>query len=290
MIKEDPDFEILKNSPQPAMNLPATLADVSYLRHPKAEASPEYLEKIQEEINLDVELGLKVQYSMDQRKLLKKDIDTLTKSNEYHQVSRRLLERLFKINILKLMCLPFNLKEAVWESLVGAKVPVLIGLGTILMSLLTWGIGAGWVPDAKGIMSFASILSMILTGVATIVGVCYFIAAFVENDIGNLDFNYDFIGVRLETEKITETEIPIPRMAKLKMKEAKDSGLFEGFTIAYPKFSVEHKRFRPVFRVDPVILGVTKDSRMFMVCWWDIKKDIDRAKTDIRMFRKFKIE
>jgi hypothetical protein len=78
------------------------------------------------------------------------------------------------------------------------------------------------------------------------------------------------------------------------MKEAKDSGLFEGFSIVRPEFFTDQKSFKPSFQLppfppDPAILGVTKDNRMFMVVWWDIEHDVDRVKTNIKKFKKFKI-
>jgi multisubunit Na+/H+ antiporter MnhE subunit len=40
---------------------------------------------------------------------------------------------------------------------------------------------------------------------------------------------------------------------------------------------------------DPIVLGVAEDNRMFMVAWWDIKRDIDRVKENIKVFKKFKV-
>lgn len=91
-------------------------------------------------------------------------------------------------------------------------------------------------------------------------------------------------------EDVKDTMIEIPRIAKLKMKEAKDSELFEAFTIAHPQFRVDRQIYAPTFKLDPVILGVTKDSRMFMICWWDIQKDIDKVLKNINLFKKFKIK
>jgi hypothetical protein len=80
---------------------------------------------------------------------------------------------------------------------------------------------------------------------------------------------------------------------KLKLKEAKDSGLFEGFSIATPEFHTNRVNYKPRFHLpevkDPAILGITKDNRMYMIAWWDEKRDIDRVKMNIKKFKKFKI-
>jgi len=64
----------------------------------------------------------------------------------------------------------------------------------------------------------------------------------------------------------------------------------EAFTIAHPQFKIERRSYSPNFKLDPVILGVTKDSRMFMICWWDIQKDIDKVLANINLFKKFKVK
>jgi hypothetical protein len=278
-------------------NLPARLDDVKILRHPKALADPEYLKAFKEDMNLDIELGLNNQFEMDQKKVLQKDIDELTKSNEYYQVTRGLLAKIFNIRRLRSMCASANIKEAVVQSFVALKVPLL------LFALLIGSImGSFWMGHIEhhytgltGQFFDIGIALTVIWELAVAVGI---IACFCSN-FGNVRFNYEFMKVDVDLEEAKATRVPIPRMAKLKMKEAKDTGLFEGFTIAYPQFRTSKKSFKPdfgpFFRAlggggDPVILGVTKDSRMFMICWWDIAKDIDRVKTHIKMFKKFKIE
>jgi hypothetical protein len=61
------------------------------------------------------------------------------------------------------------------------------------------------------------------------------------------------------------------------------------FSIAHPEFKVDRQVFKPKLKLDPVILGVAKDSRAYMICWWDIEKDIDKVKENIRLFKKFKV-
>jgi hypothetical protein len=125
--------------------------------------------------------------------------------------------------------------------------------------------------------------------VMEILGVIIFILSFTSQEVGRISFRFQFIDVKLKIENIKETMVIIPRMAKLKIKEAKDTGIFEEFTIAFPYFSVNREEYKPYRKVDPVILGVTKDNREFMICWWDIAKDIDKVQTHINMFKRFKI-
>jgi len=271
-------------------NLPATMADVSLLRHKKAEGSnPAYLQAIKEEISLDIELGLNNQFEIDQKRVLQKDIDELTKSNEYYQVTPKLLNRLFKLGHLRSLCTSFNIKEAVIQSINGAKIQIIFGI-LLIGSALGIVTMVHFYDSLKPTAQFYTDFGIALTAIAAIVFFVCIIVSFIEEDFGHIEFNFKFMQVGLNIESIKETRVIIPKMAKLKMKEAKDSEIFEGFSIAYPKFYVDEKHYKPTFKFDPVILGVTKDSRMFMVCWWDIAKDIDRVKTHIKMFKKFKIE
>jgi hypothetical protein len=237
---------------------------------------------------LDIELGLNNQFEIDQKRVLQKDIDELTKSNEYYQVTPKLLNKLFKLGHLRSLCTFFNIKEAVTQSIIGAKIPIIFGIlliGSALGIVTMTHIHESLKSTAQLYMNFG----IVLTAIAAIIFFCCIIMSFIEEDFGHIEFNFKFMRVGLTIENVKETRVIIPKMAKLKIKEAKDSELFEGFSIAYPKFYVDEKHYKPTFKFDPVILGVTKDSRMFMVCWWDIAKDIDRVKTHIKMFKKFKV-
>jgi hypothetical protein len=268
-------------------NLPARMEDVQLLRHKKAEQNPAYLQEIRDDISLDVELGLENQFKIDQAKVLRKDIDSLTKSNNYFQVSKKLLKKLFKINDLRGLCFWHNLKEAILESVKGAKFPIIFALTFIFSIWPTLAV----TTICSHHTTFVNLSGTIMLWVWIITAFCLFIACFWNsNNFGGMKFNYEFMDIDLIMEDVKNTRIEIPKIAKLKMKEAKDSELFEGFTIAYPEFSIKRKSFKPEFKVDPVILGVAKDNRMYMICWWDIKKDIDKVRKNIRLFKKFKIE
>lgn len=85
-VKEIDDVDELSNS----VTLPATQQDLMYIRHPLANINANYVAPIVSEIELDKELGLKGQVELDQNKLLKHDIDELTKSNNYYQITLKL--------------------------------------------------------------------------------------------------------------------------------------------------------------------------------------------------------
>jgi hypothetical protein len=262
-------------------NLPAKLEDVKFLRHKKAESNPQYLQEFSEDIKLDIELGLQNQFEMDQAKVLKKDIDILTSSNNYFQVTPKLLNKLFKIGALRSNCILHNLIESIVESILGIRRPLIFSITFAIFGMLTLIVGN---HD-----SFILFLAMISLIVLDVIFFCLVFASLVNPAFGTVDFKFEFMKINLVMEDIKQTKILLPRIAKLKMKEAQDSELFEAFTIAYPEFKIEEKIFKPKFKFDPVILGVTKDSRMYMICWWDIKKDIDKVRENIRLFKKFKI-
>jgi hypothetical protein len=225
--------------------------------------------------------------------LLKNDIDELTKSNEYHQVSKKMLNQLFGINKLRSSAFPYHVKEAITRSLYGLRFPFMwfgfIAICSILIYTLCH-VKVGIDIDLKGLSVVLGVLSFIGCGIGSI---CGFVNCFISDRRDpRVQLNYDFIKVALEMEPIKQTKVKIPLMAKLKIKEAKDSELFEDFTIAYPRVTLENKKHWLGLhkKVDPVILGVTKDERMFMVCWWDVKHEVDRAQTDLNMFKKYKVE
>jgi hypothetical protein len=98
--------------------------------------------------------------------------------------------------------------------------------------------------------------------------------------------------IKLTIEPVDKTDIYIPRGAKINLKEAKTTGLFKEFYIAKP--SIVQKQ------IDPALLGKTEDNRLFMICYWDIERDLievtEQAKDkknnkiiNIDRFKKFKI-
>ena len=290
-VKEDP-LSLVNKSDSTSSGLPATLESVRFLRHPKAQLDAVYMEPLKNELNLDIELGLKGQFDLDQQKILKKDIDELTRSNNYWEVTHRTLDKLFKVPQLRMSCVLPNLKEALTQSILGARVPLILSGLFFFFAAAAILFGCAKLPRS---LPFFSGPACGLLGICAVVAISLAISSFFSDGFMNRDvsFKYWFIGVKLNMESVSQTAIQIPYPAKLKMKEAKDSGLFEGFSIVRPEFFTDQKSFKPSFQFprfsDPAILGVTKDSRMFMVVWWDIEHDVDRVKTSIKKFKKFKV-
>jgi hypothetical protein len=287
----DAEFHVVNQTEEDVKsirNLPATMDTVTFYRHPKAPAAPFYLDAIKDEIALDIELGLKNQFSIDQKKILKRDIDELTKSNNYYQVTSKLLGRMFKIGSLRSGCFFYNIKNGIVKTLIGIKVPLIT---IIIMMIILKGLFIAAPITSHSNSAYYTIAQIFcpIGIISLVIGLIVFILSFTSQKVGRIKFRFQFIDVKLKIENIKETMVTIPRMAKLKIKEAKDSGIFEEFTIAYPYFSVNREEYTPYRKVDPIILGITKDNREFMICWWDLAKDIDKVQTHINMFKKFKI-
>ena len=286
--------------------LPATLADVQFCRHPKAEANPCYLQEIKDEINLDIELGLPEQFRKNQEILLKKDIDVLTDTHEYFNVTPKILEKVFKLKTIKTLCFMNNIKEVILKTIWGLKIPIAM-TGTFIGSVIAFiTLVNATAPKAPLLVTGVWGLG-ILTAVTAVLSIVEFVASFqlrelnshaseTEKRIRNfwrVCFNYRFMKIQLITEGAQATLMSIPKKAKEKMKAAKDLGLFEGFAIAYPQFSINGIVTKPPisnFVEDPVIMGVAQDGRMFLVCWWNIKKNIDQVMTHLRMFNNYKVD
>ena len=121
-------------------------------------------------------------------------------------------------------------------------------------------------------------------------------AFFVASGIGLLwtiittfnDYSYSKsqLNVEFKIEDIKETTVRIPKGAKIKLLKAVKSKIFDEFVIAYPKFAKTIKHIYP----DPAILGKTTDGRMYMIVYWDVKKDVDKTPTAMEAYLKYKIE
>ena len=259
-----------------------------------AKQNADYAVAISKEIDLDRELGLAGQIDLDSKSLLKKDIDELTRSNDYFQVPKKYLNKLFKIPQLRMLCFFPNAIELFLQTFRGIRVPFILFVVGILLSFICVHF-ACLASHLQGGYEAKIIILTVLVGLGSLVAFIMCISSFFDGGFMNrdVDFNYCFMKVKLNIEPIKETKIKIPYGAKLKFKEAKDSNLFEDFSIAFPQFYTTNKNIHPRFEIpkppDPAILGITKDNRFFMVCFWDVEHDVDRVKTDIKRFKKFKV-
>ncbi|MFW6311094.1 MAG: hypothetical protein ACOC1K_02540 [Nanoarchaeota archaeon] len=245
-------------------------------RHPLMEGMNDknYVREFQKEAEIDAKLGLKNQSEISIKKVIEKDIDELTNSRDYYEVNKKILEKLFDLNKLKNKCVSYNAGEAIKSTFKCAKPQFYIlfsSLGLATLGFLTLNI------PVVVVFSFLCALVLLIAFVTT---------------IGEVEFEYTFIDVRLDIEPVKTTNIKIPYGAKLKLLEAKESGIFEDFAIISPKFeeNTVYKNIHvPNFNIDPAIVGLTADKRMFMVVYWDIEKDKEKVINDIKRFKKFKV-
>ena len=106
--------------------------------------------------------------------------------------------------------------------------------------------------------------------------------------------SYFIIAVKVDTIPLSSVSSPIPYGAKLKVLEAKKTGIFKDFVFATPEFVIESKNHiidmkKNFPQIDPAILGVTEDKRMYMIVYWDLDKDVEKIIKNINDFKKYKL-
>jgi hypothetical protein len=274
---------------QKKSNVPATLQTFQLYRHDLCQGKNNNdIEKIAKELEIDKQLGLKAQCELTAEAALQKDIDELTSSKDYVQVSKLLLEKLFGIGKLRMICTWHTIKSFIRGMLRDAKTPLI--LFTIVLAMIypmcVWSGMTIGKPASPSIVTAG--LFVVLGWVLLVIFAIYGIRDFVEN----VKIKYDSLEVALDMKSLSSVDTRIPYGAKLKVLEAKETGIFRDFVYASPKFSAETKIWQNTLHIniDPAILGVTQDERMFMIVYWDIKKDKERIIKEIHQFRKFKIE
>lgn len=275
--------------------------------HLMANTQTSYQKELQENFEIDKDLGLENQMRIDQTELIQKDIDELTNSRDYYEVRKSTLKKIFGISRLKMMCLPFNIREISFKLFKYFWRPTLyflIALGTLIYTTNTWyNLHNNWSPTLNNVYI---ILSVVLSCAITIYALCklFFIDTYtrsmttIRDDHHETSYvrTYDLIDVDLIIEPLNKTRLKIPYSAKLKTKEALETDIFNDFVIAYPKFvqkKVEEEFIvsKPVERwLDPAILGVTQDNRMFFIVSWDLENDTKRVERSIKKFKKYKVK
>lgn len=260
------------------------LIDPTTFRHPLlASQERDYVKKALEEIELDQKLGIS---SGDIKgEVLSKDIDELTRSNDYTEVNKKTIEKLFDIQGLQFYCAYRNILSCIGSFIKANQVQVFfVALGLVVAVGDVMTICAS--QDMKGLWVPVIVTGIIITGLGAIVAVIGSLSSL------NPSWGWEKIEVALETEKLSSTNIRIPYGAKLKTLEAQETGIFEGFAVVHPEFreSRHESRISVMRNLDPAILGITRDKRMFMVVYWDIKKDKERVVADLKRYRKHKLQ
>ncbi len=165
------------------------------------------------------------------------------------------------------------------------------------IKFLTWwhneGVRTNHAPIATAIMIFMILVaSTSFTVAASIGGMGWMIAmgsflammiAFAANDLERHSSGIrGLLKAELTREGIQETSIKIPYGAALRYQEALAKGVFDSFTVVYPNV-IEQEITR-----DPAILG-HRNGQQYMIVYWDIEKDRERAIRKIKDFSKFKV-
>ena len=282
------EYTEIDESERHTKNIPATLADVAVIRHPlMKDKDAKGLKEIQDELAVDRELGLKYQAADTASQALKNDIDELTASRDFFEVSKRMLYKLFHITDLRIKCLPQNITSVFSTIQETAPWAFLTPLSLLLSyPFLLW---MSWLVNAK-MAQPATIFNIIL---AICLGVS--VVAMFFTGLGSLfnskKYEFNYLQIKLKLTPLSQVDTKIPYGAKLKVLEAQRTKIFNDFVMAYPEFHTAHKEVKtPSFRIDPAILGVTADKRMFMIVYWDIKRDVEKVIKDIKMFHKFKLQ
>lgn len=250
---------------------------IALVRHPKMSAvETEAFKKASEDMALNVALNLPNQADITSRELVGKEIDELTSSADYYPITKRQLEKIFKMQQLHWLCFVNNVLSVIRTFINPWYRPTVSIMAPVACYMLCSLIIGSHLSNADKWL-FGSILVP-----ATILGVC--IAIFVPT------LRFRLANIELNLESTKKTRIKIPYGAKLKLLEAKEKGIFEDFVVAHPKLDIKDFDVTVRFPADPAILGVARDDRMFMICWWDIQNDVDRVTKNIKEFRKFKIK
>lgn len=282
--KESSMFNFEKKEPE--MKNEVAVYDPNMYRHPLlADKETDYVKEGIEELEMDKKLGLKNQENITGKTILQKDIDELTRVNDFHEVDRPTIEKLFEIPKLKRMCWVHNAKVAIKEVFKQQKFTPLFAIGTVGLIILAVHLGI----ITKNISSEYGSMFSVIGCVASCIGAVVCLICTINEIFDSKTYVFSYMNVELHGEPLNRTNIKIPRGAKLRTVEAMESKIFEEFVIFTPKFTIEHEVIKPKQRLDPAICGVTKDERMFMIVYWDIEHDKEKIIKDIKRYKKFKL-
>jgi len=243
---------------------------------------------IVKELELDKELGLKKQVELTVIKALNHDIDELTSSRDYFEVSQSLLEKLFQIKKLRIMCLWTNCLNRVIGFLKAGILPLSLH-ALMLVSLYPLLRFSMWIwPVTTKAPTPLLVTICIIDCILWIGIVVLLILGFIA--WGDKSIEYVSLDVEIESKLLSSISEKIPYGAKLKVIEAKKTGIFKDFIYVSPEFHVKKMSHKITFStVDPAILGVTTDNRKYMIVYWDIDKDVAKIVKEIEHFKKFKL-
>jgi hypothetical protein len=254
-------------------------------RHPlMLTTKTKYAKEMKKEIAFDEQLELPTQAVINSMELLQMDIDELTSSKDYYPIDDNILEKIFNIKKFRTSCTKFTIMSYIKGLIEHQKIALWFYLFAAKVSLIFFFVVINLTINPHIIAP-----SLILMVISIVIPIAISITTLQKKKI-----KHSNLSVRINKDPITTTKVKLPMGAKLKYKEAKESEIFESFIVAYPYLDLETKNddvsTSPKYESDPAIIGITGDRRYFMICWWDVKKDIDKINRQLNWVKKFKIE
>jgi hypothetical protein len=269
-------------------NLPANPSKL-YRHELRKGSSDKAIEDISEELDIDNKLGLVNQAEITATNALRHDIDVLTTSKDYFEVYPKLLEKLFKIGSLRRKCFWYNLKSAAIGFIQMSWLPLFFHIAFLALIYPMLKFSFAVFPwEINSFEIFIGIVNIICW-----VGMLMLLVLGFSGWDGRV-LKRTELNVKLETIPLGQVKTKIPRGAKLKVLEAQNTHIFQEFVYVTPDFEAKSKYFEVDLKkilppIDPAILGITIDKRLYMIVYWDIEKDIEKVVKKIDHFKKFKL-
>ena len=259
---------------RPTQHLPANQSDLAYVK------------EFQKNIELDCELGLKGQAKEAAKKLVDKDIEEILKGEPYTEVNINDLEKLFGIPRMRRQSVVWNFFQK-YKFSMGSLTAGIISLNACWFLAHSSFFVLDNVPTLGEVWM---VIACIALGVGAVAGVVMG-AVYIHPD--NIP-RHPRLVVDLQVEDVRETSMTIPYGAKLRLKEAYDTGKFDNFKIAYPQPSIQQVDKPAPKIVDPAIIGckrntLTHAEKWYMIVFWDIPKDKEITEKKIKELKKFKL-
>lgn len=244
------------------------------------------IESITKELELDLELGLKNQAEQTMIEAISRDIDELTSSKDYFEVSDSLLKKLFQIGNLQRKCLYSNIISKITGFFKAGALP--LSLHVIMLAatlpMIQFSIWLWPIAQKTPLLYAICTLNVILWCGMVVLAIAGFWAW------SGKDIEYTVMSVDIRSRPLSSVTDKIPYGAKLKVQEAMNTKIFTNFVYVTPEFNIKSEELRvfpPI--IDPAILGETADRRRYMIVYWDIDKDVARVVKEIEHFKKFKL-
>jgi len=220
-------------------------------------------------------LGLVNQMKASVETVYNDDMNRLTKKKGYKRVTEEVLMQLFEIPRLKRLALKRTLQN-IWAS--NLKYCIM----ACLFSTAYWVI-TNPIYDSSSVWFLPAIIfGAIATGLS--------LGSFILLRNGQRGWEFPVAKVALATANLDETSIRIPDRAMAAYEKAKGTGIFKDFKLRFPTTKIEKVSVNIIPELDPAIVGLTGTGKMYMICYWDIKQDIDIAEARINELKPFKIE